>query len=323
MSEAYLKEVDSIKGPVLSILKKEGYQAVDMHFHTRFSVDALTAVPSVIAKCREDSIGVAITDHNAIRGSLKARKLAGKSVFLVPGIEITCHKGVHILLHFYTYNELKEFFNKRLKKRIAVNPWFIGLNHEEVIDLADKYNCLITAPHPFGPGFIGIKKFRPKPKTIKKIHAVEVINGCCVGNMNTKAIAWAKKIDKSFIGGSDGHCLAELGTSLTICKADTVEEFLNQIKKKKTVVIGKEEQLLDDAVHAVEKFVREEEKAPYKQLEKMWKSRGLLEWSYFKKKIRSTEFFHHFHSHHHKISKDRLARHKHTKHLIKYILNKS
>jgi predicted metal-dependent phosphoesterase TrpH len=319
MSEAYFKEVNALKGPVFSILKKEGYQAVDMHYHTRFSIDGLAPISKVIAKCKKDVIGIGVSDHNNIKGSFKAKKIAGKSVFFIPGIEVTCHNGVHILLHFYVYNELKEFFDKNLKKKIAVNPWFIDLNHNEVVDLASKYNCLITAPHPFGPGFIGIKKFKPKPQTIRKIHAIEAINGCCIGDMNTKAIAWGKKINKGFTGGSDGHCLAELGTSLTVCKADTVEEFLDQIKKKKSIVIGKEEQLLDDAVHSVEKFIREEEKAPHKQLEKMWKDRGLLEWNYFKKKIMDISFLHHFHSHHHEINKGKLAKHKHTKHLIKYL----
>ena len=136
-----------------------------------------------------------------------------------------------------------------------------------------------------------------------------------IGEVNTKAIAWGKKINKGFTGGSDGHCLAELGTSLTLCKADTVAEFLDQIKKKKSIVIGKEEKLLADAYHAVNKFIREEKKAPHKQIEKMWKDRGLLEWNYFKKKILSKGFSNHFLAHHHDVKKKELKSHKHTKHL--------
>ncbi len=56
MSEAYFKEVNALKGPILSILKNEGYQAVDMHYHTRYSVDGLAPVSRVIAKCKKDVV---------------------------------------------------------------------------------------------------------------------------------------------------------------------------------------------------------------------------------------------------------------------------
>jgi len=262
MSETYFKDVDVLKGPILSLMKKEGYQAVDMHYHTRFSVDGLATISQVIKKCKEDSIGIAVTDHNHVEGAFKAKTIARGNVFVIPGMEVTCHNGVHILLHFYSFTEFKEFYNKNMKQRIKKNPWFIDLNHEEVVDLASKYNCLITAPHPFGPGFCGIKKFKTNPMTIKKIHAVEAINGCCIGDMNTKAIAWGNRLNKPFTGGSDGHCLAELGTSLTICKANTVPEFLDQIKKGKSIVIGKEERLLSDALHAVRNLFVRKEKRP-------------------------------------------------------------
>jgi len=317
MAEVYFRDVASIKGPVLSILKKEGWQAVDMHFHTRYSADGLTQISQVIKRCKKDFIGTSITDHNQINGALKAKEMAGTGVFIIPGMEITCHNGVHILLHFYNYPELKDFYNKEMKVRLKTNPWFIDLDHRELIDLASKYNCLITTPHPFAPGFMGIKKFTAHAETIKKIHAVEVINGCLQGQCNPKAIKWAKKINKGFTGGSDGHCIKELGTSLTLCKADNIEDFLNQIKKRKSIVIGKQERILEEAIMGIRKFIHEGEETPHKQEEQMWKDRGLLEWSYLKKKIKSKHFFHHFHSHHQEPEKEYLCGHEYTKHLVK------
>ncbi len=314
MSEAYFKDVNVLKGPLLTLLKKDGYQAVDMHYHSRYSVDGLAAIGQVISKCRKDAFGVALTDHNQINGAILAKKIAF-DVFTIPGIEVTCHNGSHVLLHFYSIAELQEFFQKEMRNRLLANPWFINLDHEEVIDTASRYNCLITAPHPFGPGFIGIRRFNNSPSLIKKIHAIEAINGCCIGDMNTKAISWGKSLRKGFTGGSDGHCLAELGNVLTICKAGSVEEFLNKIKKKQSLVVGKEERMIEDAVNAVSKFVREEEKAPPKQLEEMWRDRGLLEWDYFKKKILEEPFLHHFHVHHQKSNEERLSEHHYTQHL--------
>jgi predicted metal-dependent phosphoesterase TrpH len=315
MSEVYFKDVDVLKGPILKLLKKEGYQAVDMHYHSCFSIDGLAKINQIVAKCRKDNIGVAFTDHNHIEAALKTTSLAPKDVFTLPGIEITCHNGSHVLLHFSDLKEYKEFYKKEMQKRIIKNPWFIDIDHTEVIDIAHNYNCLITAPHPFGPGFIGIKKFKPNSQTLRKINAIEVLNGCLVGEMNPKAIKWAKQLKKGFTGGSDGHCLKELGTSLTLCKAETREEFLEQIRKRKSIVIGKQERLFEDAVNAVHKFVREEKKAPKNQLEKMWKDRGLREWDYFKNKIEKSCLLHHFHAHHQNPTKKRLSEHKHTKQL--------
>jgi predicted metal-dependent phosphoesterase TrpH len=317
MSEVYFKDVEVLKGPVLSMLKKEGYQAVDMHYHSRFSVDGLATVKQVINKCKKDKVGTSFTDHNHVEGSLKAIKIAGKDIFVIPGVELTCHNGVHILLHFSNVNEYKDFYNKEMKKRVKANPWFLDIDHNEAVEVANDYNCLITTPHPYGPGFCGVQKFGITKQTLKKIDAIEVLNGCCIGQMNHLAVKWAQKVNKGFTGGSDGHCLNEHGTSLTICQAETREEFLDQIRKRKSVVIGKEERLLEDGINAVHKFLREEKKVPKKQMEKMWKDRFSLEWNYFKKKMEDNSFFHHFHSHHQDTKKKNLEKHQLTKHLAK------
>ncbi len=318
MSEVYLKDVDQLKGPVFSLLKRGGYQAVDMHYHSRFSVDGLSPVSQIIEKCKKDGVGTSFTDHNHIEGALKAIKLARNSVFVIPGIELTCHNGVHLLLHFSDLKEYQEFYQKEMQKRVKINPWFLDINHQEAIEIASAWNCLITAPHPFGPGFCGIKKSPVSQKILRKIDAVEVLNGCGQGQMNPLAIKWANHLKKGFTGGSDGHCLKEHGTALTLCQAETREEFLEEIRRRKSLVIGKEERLLEDGINAVEKFIREEKKAPHAQMEGMWRDRGLLEWDYFKQKIMGKHFLQHYHAHHQEPKANRLSQHKHTKHLLDY-----
>ena len=319
MENVFLKNTEALKGPVLALLKKENYQAVDMHYHSRFSVDGLSSISQIIKKCRQDAIGTSFTDHNHIGGTIQALPLAKKDVFIIPGIELTCRNGVHILLHFSNVKEYKEFYEKEMRKRITINPWFLDIDHNEAVDIASDWNCLITAPHPFGPGFCGIKKMKVEQSTLKKIQALEVLNGCCKGDMNPRAIAWAKETNKGITGGSDGHCLKEHGTVLTLCKAETREEFLEKIKKRESIVLGKEERLLEDGVNAINKFIREEEKAPTKQLEGMWRDRGLLEWNYFKKKMLGKHFFSHFHAHHQEPEEHKLLRHPYTKHLVRHL----
>jgi predicted metal-dependent phosphoesterase TrpH len=319
MSEVHFIDTSVLKGRVIGLLKKEGYQTVDMHYHTRHSIDGLATINQVIQKCKKDSLGTAITDHNSISGAIKVSKLKQKKVFVIPGIELTCHNGAHVLLHFPNIKKCKEFYDKEVKKRVKKNPWFLDIDHNEAIETAKDYDCLITLPHPFGPGFCGVQKFGVSKKTLQKVDAIEVINGCCKGNMNPRAIRWAKKIKKGFTGGSDGHCLGEHGTSLTICKAETQEQFLEEIRKKRSIVMGKEEPLLQDGINALHKFFREEKKAPKKQVEQMWKDRFGLEWKYLRKKIGEKSFFQHYHSHHEHPKKTNIEDNRHTKHLSKQL----
>ncbi|MBI4152318.1 PHP domain-containing protein [Candidatus Woesearchaeota archaeon] len=319
MSEAYVIPTTLLKGPIFSLLKKVGYRAVDMHFHSRYSLDGLPTINQIIQKCKKDGVGTAITDHNQIKGALEAVSLAKKDVLVIPGLELTCHSGAHLLLHFADTRTCSEFYAREIKKRLKKNPWFLDIGHGEMIDIARKYNCLITAPHPYGPGLCGIQKLGASKSSIQKIDAVEVLNGCCKGKMNPRAITWAKKIDKGFIGGSDGHALAEHGTSVTLCQAETPDGFLEEIRKRRSVVIGAQERLLEDGMNALHKFLREEKKASKKQIEEMWKDRFSLDWHLFKKKLKDKHFFHHYHAHHQEPEAKHLKAHPHTRHLIKYL----
>ena len=74
------------------------YTVVDMHFHTHYS-DGSSAVEEIANRVRELGIGIAITDHNDIRGAIEIHKDTG--IFSIPGIEITSKEGAHLLIYFY------------------------------------------------------------------------------------------------------------------------------------------------------------------------------------------------------------------------------
>ena len=56
----------------------------------------------------ELGIGIAITDHNEIKGAVAIDEY--KDLLTIPGIEITSAEGSHLLVYFYNINELKIFF---------------------------------------------------------------------------------------------------------------------------------------------------------------------------------------------------------------------
>ncbi|HEY9527920.1 MAG TPA: PHP domain-containing protein [Anaerolineales bacterium] len=63
----------------------------DLHMHTVYSYDGTASVPAVLARTKQVGLDViAITDHDEIRGALKAVELAPRfDIEIIPGIEIT------------------------------------------------------------------------------------------------------------------------------------------------------------------------------------------------------------------------------------------
>jgi predicted metal-dependent phosphoesterase TrpH len=51
----------------------------DLHIHTVYSYDGTASVPAVLARAKQVGLDViAITDHDEIRGALRAFELASK-----------------------------------------------------------------------------------------------------------------------------------------------------------------------------------------------------------------------------------------------------
>ncbi|MFH1211244.1 MAG: PHP domain-containing protein, partial [archaeon] len=83
------------------------FSYVDMHYHTRYS-DGRTKIAKVMKKCRKRGFGVAVTDHNDIRGAILASRYNG--VMTIPGIELGVREGAHLLLYFYNIKDLEEYY---------------------------------------------------------------------------------------------------------------------------------------------------------------------------------------------------------------------
>ena len=225
--------------PDILNLKKKGYCCVDMHFHTRYS-DGLSKIRDVYKKCKKLGAGVAITDHNEIKGALKIVKY--KDIIAIPGMETTTAEGIHTLFYFHSARELEEFHKKFVNKnRSPENPLSdLGISLPEIVEEAGKYNCRISSAHPFGPWNTGFHKFANKKeykKAIKKIDFIEAINSSTLHEANKKAIEWGKKLGKPFTGGSDGHASIFFGKTITA--TTDKKNFLDNLKKE-SLVLGTE-----------------------------------------------------------------------------------
>jgi predicted metal-dependent phosphoesterase TrpH len=223
---------------------------VDMHFHTSYS-DGSTKIKTVVKLCKKHDYGVAITDHNEIKGALK---LAKTKVFNIPALELGSKERIDFIYYFYDIKELKEFYEKEIKKLKNKKCPFTSLNiyADELLDIGKRYNCVKCLPHPFSISkslgikvkrdngvyvYKGIKKPRKEYlKLVKDVDIIEVMNGNMLKRKNNKAMWLANKLNKPYCGGSDGHIRYSLGKVLTICNGENVEEFLKGILKKKNKV---------------------------------------------------------------------------------------
>ena len=72
MTQVFPSRSRFIPAVLFKMLRSIGFQAVDMHFHSAYSMDAASSIPSVLKKCKSRGYGVAITDHNEIKGAVRA-----------------------------------------------------------------------------------------------------------------------------------------------------------------------------------------------------------------------------------------------------------
>jgi predicted metal-dependent phosphoesterase TrpH len=229
--------------PLLHKIREKGYTPVDMHIHTHYS-DATIRIRSLLARAKTLGIGVAITDHNEIRGVVEAG-VHTQDVLVIPGIEISSHEGPHILLYFYSAGDLADFFTTHIKPNLGKSQYMaIHCSVEKILASAEKYACVKVAAHPFG--YFGMNRGILKcidnktlpAEILDHVDGIEVICGGMGQNLNDKAARYAGDHDLPITGGSDAHVLPSVGSVITGVKADTVEAFLNGILTKHSVVVG-------------------------------------------------------------------------------------
>ncbi|MDP7180705.1 MAG: PHP-associated domain-containing protein [Candidatus Woesearchaeota archaeon] len=235
--------------PEIDKLNNEGYGIVDMHVHSDYSCDGAVKVDDLLKKARQLGIGLAITDHNKIEGSIEAARKSN-GVLIIPGIELRSREGIDILIYFYKISEMKDFYGKHIqgnRKRDVQGS--SRLNIVQIVETLKKYRCLVCIAHPYR---FYLKKFfnimfktRRNKELFKLFETIEVINGKNLRRKNKKAIRKANQMSKHFVAGSDAHRLKDVGNAVTCCKgANTVEEFLDHIVKNRNVIVaGKEAKL--------------------------------------------------------------------------------
>lgn len=220
---------------------------VDMHFHSRYS-DGLNDIPAIAERARRLNIGIAITDHNTVKGAVRIAEY--KDIFTIPGIEITSREGAHLLVYFHTIEDLVRFFETELVPYLGrgtmSSSW---LSMEALVASARQYSALTVFPHPYCAMFTGVCNpvfSRARQESLlSSADGIEVINAGNMHRWNLKSALLGFNMDTGLTGGSDGHNLFQMGKAVTCASCGkSPEEFLYAVRNRQVWVVGKEVNIL-------------------------------------------------------------------------------
>ena len=222
---------------------RKDYTVFDMHFHTCYT-DGRDTVQAIAARARALGIGVAITDHNDIRGALEMDKY--KDVPSIPGIEITSREGTHILVYFDHAQHLKKFYSKYIKPFLGYDIMSsTRLSMEEIVHCAKLFPSVTIFPHPYCVAYTGICNLNFDEsrlnRLLESVNGVEVINAENIHRWNLRCALLGLHLKKAITGGSDGHSLYHMGKVVTYaaCKRSG-PAMLDAVRNGSVYVVGKE-----------------------------------------------------------------------------------
>jgi predicted metal-dependent phosphoesterase TrpH len=232
--------------PDLQKLNKK-YTVVDLHFHTLYS-DGKNSIDEVAAYAEMMGIGVAITDHNDIRGAVEVNDY--KNILSIPGVEVTSREGTHILLYFYDLKSLRSFYYNDIAPYRGKDVMSsTELSMETIVTQARTYGAIVIFPHPFCGLYTGVGSHQFSAERLKNlldmVDGVEVINSENLNKWNLKSALLGFNLNKAISGGSDGHSLYQLGRVVTYAAcAKNRKAFLDAIVQRENKVVGKEIDIL-------------------------------------------------------------------------------
>ena len=193
----------------------------DAHLHTHYSYDSLVPPGSLVKRAIKAGLSaIVVTDHDTIRGGLKAREKAmGAPIEVFVGTEIRTDLGDVIGL----------FVEEEIRSR----------EYSCVIDEINSQNGIVYLPHPFA------RHTELESMNLERIEVIEAFNGRKNRSQNERALRLAKDLKRPMIGGSDAHILYEIGTvrNCTDIPMETEEDLRSAILGSPSRLTGRAPEL--------------------------------------------------------------------------------
>jgi len=190
-----------------------GKLEIDFHVHSKYSPDSLTPQSWILKFAKRRGLsGIAVTDHNTIKGGIVTHKLNRSDDFIVIiGSEIKTDKGDLIGI----------FLNEEIKKR----------RFFEVCDEIKDQDGLIVLPHPF----LTFKSI--SEDLLKAIDVIEALNARGPYEINEKALNLALKKSLPILAGSDAHYPWHVGNARTFLECNLEYEDIKKCILQRNVKV--------------------------------------------------------------------------------------
>jgi predicted metal-dependent phosphoesterase TrpH len=197
---------------------------IDLHIHTNCSPGARISVASLLKAARENGLdAIGICDRDIMSAVREAKKNAGR-IMIIPGMEITCRQGFHIIGLF-------------LEESVASTDIF------QALDEIHAQGGLVMLPHPFRPA-TGLLHARYKAKALsgeetgailRKIDIIEAVNYRCSLESNWETDKYLHSYPNiPQVAVSDAYCPDEIGKAFLIledARLGSVEELKTALLK--------------------------------------------------------------------------------------------
>jgi predicted metal-dependent phosphoesterase TrpH len=222
----------------------------DFHIHSKYSFDSILSPRRILKRAKKMGLsGIAITDHNTIKGGVETYKINKDPFFtVIIGCEVNTEVGDIIGL----------FLNNEIQSRQST----------EVIDEIHKQEGIVVLPHPF-------KSHNLNEELIKSVDLLEGINGRCRLEKNLMAQDLARKYNLPLIAGSDAHFGLEIGKCRTIVK---IEEGIEKDILRGCKIEGRQNPVYLEHLSQIIKLIKEKnlKKIPFLMIRKIRKYTGRL-----------------------------------------------
>lgn len=177
----------------------------DLHIHSKFSPCSNMEPKEIIRQAISKGLdGIAITDHNTIRGAVVAKQLNKTRLDIIIGAEIK--------------TEFCELIVLGVKEEIKQRSYF------DVIREVKRQKGIVGIAHPFDITRSRFHKFLDVPKLLQDIDFIEGFNSRTICDV-IDPVNFAKKNNKPIIASSDAHFPFEVGTYSTIFTGRFIEAF--------------------------------------------------------------------------------------------------
>ena len=195
---------------------------LDLHTHSCFSHDGRMDPRELIAVARRAGLsGVAVCDHNTLRGALAAQEASSEDFLIVPGAEYSTEYG-HVLAYFISQGAEDSALPRLSDGRFLLR---------NLASFIKSQGGLLVAAHPLHG------RDALPPELTREIHGLEVFNARQMARRprtTAPTLRIAVGMGGIITAGSDAHSPAEVGGAyVELISCDALEEVKRALQNGK------------------------------------------------------------------------------------------